>query len=149
MKKAVVLLTFIALVPSSCIPSRVTEVKQGIRGRVLWIEGNQMPGPGRKSTEGKPVIRELFIYKVLKLSDLTRVGALFSQPNQEPILIVKTNEAGEFQANLDEGVYSILTREETGFFANSFDGSSNVMPVEVTTGNYTLVNISINYKAVY
>ena len=150
MYKIISIVFVAALMFTSCAASRTSSsLDQGIRGKVVWVEGNQMPGPGRKTNVGAPVVRELLIYEVLKMNELERKGSLFVEPTEKPVIIVKSDESGNFEATLPVGVYSILTREEDGLFANSFDGDNNVMPVEVLEGEYTEVNITINYKAVY
>ncbi|MEM6523317.1 MAG: carboxypeptidase regulatory-like domain-containing protein [Bacteroidota bacterium] len=139
----------ILLLTCSCITSKISRTNEGIQGKVLWVEGNRMPAPNKTVDEGKPVIREIHIYKVLKLNDLDRTGSLFLAPQQKPVLVTKTNEFGEFKVNLESGIYSILTKEKDGFFANSFDSENHVHPVKITAGNFTNVKIIINYKAVY
>ncbi len=143
----VVSLTFLLLI--SCTASKPSKSDQGIQGKVLWIEGNQMPGPNKEADSGSPIIREIHIYPLIKLSDLQRVGSLFSAPDQSPVMVVTSNTSGEFKAQLEPGTYSIMTKEGNGFFANSFDGKNNIMPVRVEQETYTDVTITVNYKASY
>lgn len=149
MNKILVLYFSLCLALLACGTTKVSSQTQGIKGKVLWVEGNQMPGPGRERPEGKAVSREVVIYDVLKTTDLKQQDALFSEPTIKPVAVVKTNEQGEFEATLPEGVYSVLTREDDGLFANSFDGENNLMPVKVESGQFTVIKITINYRAVY
>ncbi|MEM1405340.1 MAG: carboxypeptidase regulatory-like domain-containing protein [Bacteroidota bacterium] len=149
MKQIVLLFTVLYSAIGGCATTQVSSQAQGVKGKVLWVEGNQMPGPDRKTNEGSPVTREIVFYDVLKTSDLKRLGALFQEPPFEPVAVVKTNEQGEFEINLPAGRYSLLTRENNGLFANLFDGENNVNPVTVESGKFTDIKIVINYNAVY
>ena len=149
MNKILVLIVILGSSIIGCAPTKVRSQSQGIKGRVMWIEGNQMPGPDRQRVEPKPVKREIVIHKVLKAPDLNRKGALFSKPSFKPVAVVETNDQGEFEVSLPIGLYSIFTRENEGLFANSFDSENNVTPVRVESGKFSEISITINYKAVY
>ena len=147
MTKAV--LALITIIFAACATSHVIVSQQGIEGKVTWVEGNRMPGPNKITPSPKPVMRQIYVYDLVKLNELERIGALFSEPKKKPVAIFSTNDTGEFKHDLPEGTYSVFTKEEGGLFANSFDGNNNVMPVTVESGNYIQLNITINYKAVY
>ncbi|MEM6359178.1 MAG: carboxypeptidase regulatory-like domain-containing protein [Bacteroidota bacterium] len=149
MKQIVLLFIVLCSGIGGCATTQISSQPPGVKGKVLWVEGNQMPGPDRKINEGSPVVREIIFYDVLKTSDLKRQNALFQEPPFEPVAIVKTNEQGEFEVNLPAGRYSLFTRENNGLFANLFDGENNVNPVTVESGEVTEVTVVINYKAVY
>ncbi|HAH36991.1 MAG TPA: hypothetical protein DCL81_10860 [Algoriphagus sp.] len=76
-------------------------------------------------------------------------GTLFQSISGEPITMVTTDEEGRYLLELAPGRYSIFTREEDGLFANIFDGDGNIQPVTVKKGEWTLLDIVINYKAVF
>lgn len=126
-------------------------IKQGVFGRVLWMEGNFMPSPDKpKPTVDMPAHRTIYIYTLTKLSETEGESPLFSRINSKLIAKVKTNKEGYFQCKLAPGKYSIFTLEEGGlFFANLFDGEGTITPFEVTKGSVTTYNISINYKAAF
>jgi hypothetical protein len=127
---------------------------QGIAGKVTWVEGNQMPmiltdGKSSSRNTSKAIQRTLKIYPLTKLSDLKLEDGLFTGIASNPIAEVKTDENGTYTIQLSPGKYSVFTVEDGGLFANIFDGDGNVQPVTVKEGEWTLLNIQVNYKAVY
>lgn len=132
-----------------CKSSQTQTLNQGIKGQVLWLEGNFMPGPGQDK-KGEPVVREIYIYSVINKAEMKEKGnQLYEMPNQKPIAITKSDENGIFEVALPAGKYSVFTKEAGGLFANLFDGQMNLNPVDVEKGKFTEVDIKINYKAVY
>ncbi|WP_339704045.1 carboxypeptidase regulatory-like domain-containing protein [Algoriphagus aquimarinus] len=128
---------------------------QGVVGQVTWLEGNQMPtivedgAKNKKTRIGDPVKRTVRVYPLVKISDVTLEGGLFKSVAVKPITEVETDENGQYTVNLSPGRYSILTVEESGLFASIFDGDGNIQPVTVKEGEWTLLNIVVNYKAAY
>jgi hypothetical protein len=144
-------LAFFSLLSLSSCKSYQPE-GQGITGTVTWIEGNQMPlisdsGEKRKDPEG--IKRTIRIYPLIRFSDLKIENSLFSPPGIQAVKEVETDEKGKFSVLLNPGRYSVFTVEEDGLFASIFDGEGNVMPVTVREGEWTLVDILVNYKASY
>lgn len=142
------LLFFMAASFIACKSSTAQQVTQGIRGQVLWFEGNFMPGPGQ-SNKGKPVQREVLIYDLTSMNNVIKEDQLYSEVPSELVKTVETDENGKFSVSLPPGRYSLFTKEEEGLFANVFDGEGNINPVIVNPGEMTAVTIDINYKAVY
>lgn len=128
---------------------------QGITGQVTWLEGNQMPtisetgNESKKDPKGIPVKRTIRIYPLLKISDMSLEDGLFKSLAAKPITEIETDESGKYSIKLSPGRYSVFTVEEDGLFANTFDGEGNVQPVTVKEGEWTLLDIVINYKAVF
>jgi hypothetical protein len=135
---------------SSCKPMQTDG--QGITGKVTWIEGNQMPmisDSGEKRKEPEGIKRTVLIYPLTKFSDLKLENSLFIPPTTQALKEVETDSKGKFTIQLSPGRYSVFTVEEGGLFANIFDGEGNVMPVTVKEGQWTLLDILVNYKANY
>lgn len=124
-------------------------IKQGIEGRLIWVEGNQMPGPDRKPTPSQGVAREVYIYPLLSLSDVKIEGVFVSEVNQQPIIKIQSDQNGNFAVNLPPGEYSVLIKETDGLFVNAFDSQNHLNPVVVGSRDITRVEISINYLAAY
>ncbi|PZX55556.1 carboxypeptidase regulatory-like domain-containing protein [Algoriphagus chordae] len=131
---------------------------QGVVGLVTWQEGNQMPmiteeaKKGKKDkriTVGDPIKRTVRVYPLIKISDVTLENGLFQSVAAKPITEIETDEDGRYSVNLSPGRYSILTVEEDGLFANIFDGEGNIQPVTVKDGEWTLLDIVVNYKAAF
>ncbi len=128
-----------------------SSIKQGVFGRVLWMQGNFMPSPDKpQRKENTPALRTVYIYKVTKLSETEGESPLFSKINKDLVAKVKTNKEGYFQCKLAPGNYSIFTLEDDGrFFANLFDGVGNITPFEIKVGEVMRYDININYKAAF
>ena len=135
----------------SSVKNDKVSIKQGVSGRVIWMEGNFMPSPDRAPDRvGKPAVRTVYIYKETKLAQTEGEAPLFSKIEGDLIAKVKTNKEGYFQCKLSPGKYSIFTLEEDRkFFANLFDGDGNIASFEVKTNEVTKYNISVNYKAAF
>ncbi len=126
-------------------------IKQGVFGKVLWLEGNFMPSPDKpKAGGGVPAPRTVYIYELTKLTDAEGEAPLFTKINKSLIAKAKTNKDGFFQCKLKPGKYSVFTLEEEGkFFASLFEGDGSIASFEVKEGEVTTYDIHINYKAAY
>lgn len=137
----------------SCLLQKEGEpkVKQGVYGKVTWLQGNLMPSPDEpRSTEGKLIERQLNIYEVVTFNEVQGQAPLFASINAKLIKTVKSNSQGFYECELPSGTYSIFTVESDGkFFANNFDGKGQINPIEIKQGSSIALNIQINYKAVY
>lgn len=121
---------------------------QGISGKVLWLEGNFMPGPNQ-SKSGEPVERRLFFYPLIKHADLSKQGNFYKKPAIDPVATVKSDADGNFSIALPTGKYSVFSEETEGLFANLQDGEGHIYPVEVKKGAFTDITFKIDYMAVY
>lgn len=125
---------------------------EGITGTLTWLEGNQMPmisDTGDAQDKPKPVQRKVLIYPLLKFSDLKVKDGLFEPPRILPLAEVESDLQGKYSVRLKPGKYSVFTQEDEGLFASVFDGEGNVMPVTVKEGQWTLLDILVNYKATF
>ena len=131
--------------------SNPSSIKQGVSGRVLWMEGNFMPSPDRPNrSQGTPAKRTVYIYQLTKLSEVSGESPLFAAVRSTLVAKVKTDKQGYFSCQLSPGKYSIFTREEEDkFFANLFDGDGNIAPFAVKADEVTKYDVSVNYKAAF
>lgn len=141
------ILFFLLLAGCASVPGQDT---QGISGTTVWVEGNRMPGPETKIPAPDPVQRWVYVTHVVNMDELpAMVDGLYPALPVEPIDSVQTTKKGAFTLSLPAGTYSLFTREEDGFFANTFDQDGNVNPVTVQENKIQNITIEINYKAVY
>jgi hypothetical protein len=143
---------FTGLLLTSCKPFKPDG--QGITGTVTWLEGNRMPmmtesGKAEGKPKASPIKRLVKIYPLIQFSDLKMEDGLFIAVAAEPIAEVETNDKGVYSIPLSPGRYSVLIVEENGLFANIFDGEGNVNPVTVKENEWTLLDVEVNYRAVY
>lgn len=133
----------------SCKSTEAQTVEQGIKGQVKWYEGNLMPGPDNKATQGEAVQREVHIYELVSINNMPRQGELYEEMPSKLVKKVTTDENGNFSVALSPGQYSVFTKEDEGLFASISDGEGNINPVTVQEGEVTEIKIDINYKAYY
>lgn len=154
MKKLTVFLLFLSsvILLQYCKPYQPEG--QGITGTVTWVEGNQMPMVSESSDTpsknvAKPVKRTVRVYPLIQFEDLKVENGLYTAIAEKPLTEVETDEKGRYSVQLSPGRYSIFIVEESGLFANIFDGEGNVQPVTVKESEWTLLDIEVNYKAAY
>lgn len=123
-------------------------MEEGLKGRVLWVEGNQMPGPGRYLSPGTPVVREIHIFKPASPSQVKGQGSLFSDVTSEFVEKVMSDENGYFEIALPPGKYSVFVKEGDNFFASRMD-NLHYNPVVIQKGAVSEMQITVNYKAYY
>ncbi|MDQ8003602.1 MAG: hypothetical protein REI64_02315 [Pedobacter sp.] len=126
-------------------------VKQGVYGNVTWLSGNMMPSPDEpRAMEGRPVERQINIYKVVTFNQVQGNAPLFKAIEGKLVKSVKSNAKGFYQCDLDPGVYSVFVLEKNGeLFANISNGRGQINPITVQSGNSTKLDIQINYEAAY
>lgn len=126
-------------------------ITQGVQGQVVWLEGNLMPSPEAKNlTTGRPIEREILIYRAVTLDQVSGEPPLFSRISAELVQRVKSNANGDFKCSLPPGIYSVFTLEPQGMmFANSFNGQGFINAIKILPGELTKMKIEVNYKAAY
>ncbi|MBL7864490.1 MAG: carboxypeptidase regulatory-like domain-containing protein [Cyclobacteriaceae bacterium] len=123
--------------------------KQGLRGQVFWVSGNQMPGPEAVLSPNQGASREVLIYELTGLSDATQVGPFFRDIKTRLVATVQSKADGTFKIKLPVGNYSVFTKERHGLYANLFDGKGNINPVAIKPGEYAWKTITIDYDVAY
>jgi hypothetical protein len=124
---------------------------QGLQGTIYFLEGNFMP----PSTGAKtPVERELHIYELTTLGQVTRVntgypGIFISIVQTKLIAKVQSDDEGKFSVGLPPGRYSLMVIEGDLLYVNLFEGMGMLFPVEVIEGEYKEIEFKIDYMAVY
>ena len=151
MKNTVIGSVLIVLLTFCISPGQRCNQKEGISGRVFWLEGNYMPSPDPgPRAEKVPVKRQIAIYELMKLDEVDDAqGPLFKQLPGSALKNEWTDQSGNFRICLTPGSYSVFTVEEEGYFANRFDGQGHIQAVTVTKGQFTDITIDIDYKAYY
>ena len=123
--------------------------KQGLRGQVFWVSGNQMPGPEAILSPNQGATREIIIYELTSFKDVTQVGPFFRDVKTKMVATIQSKPDGTFKVKLPPGAYSVFTKERNGLYANLFDEKNNINPVTVKGGQYAWRTITIDYDAAY
>ena len=143
MKKLLLLLAFFSFVQFAAPP------KEGIKGQVFWVSGDQMPGPGKSVSPQLGVVRDILIFKKLTVGDVNQNGQFIDVKDAEPVTTVRSNSDGTFKAKLPPGDYSVFTREPAGLFANIIDHDGCVNCITVKPKSFAWMSITIDYEASY
>ncbi|MBL7845103.1 MAG: carboxypeptidase regulatory-like domain-containing protein [Cyclobacteriaceae bacterium] len=123
--------------------------QQGIKGKVEWISGNQMPGPDQPPSKPLGIKREIWIYQATTIDQVSMDGVFFSDIPTFLVKKVKSNKKGCFKATLPPGDYSLFIKEKYGLFANRFDGQNRVNCLTVKPGEFIEITIRVDYEAAY
>lgn len=125
-------------------------ISQGISGQVLWYEGDLMPGFNKEPVAGKPIEREIHIYKATTIDQAEVLeGTFYSNINSELVLTTISDEDGKFIVSLDTGTYSVFVKEARGLFANRFDQGGFINPVTIRENELVRITIKVDYMAAY
>ncbi len=130
--------------------SKVIHNQNKVCGKVSWASGNQMPSPDSPPRVPKGIQREVLVYELTNIKQVSNHKGFFSNIQTKLIISTLTDKNGDFCLDLPEGKYSIMVREdEKGLWANIFDGEENIFPFEVKKGNNEPINFVVNYQAAY
>jgi len=129
-------------------------IEQGIRGQVLWLEGNLMPSIGEEGDvperpTGEGIQRTLHIYELTDRNEAEYRDGFFVNVEEELVKTVESNPSGNFSVALEPGRYSVLVEEDQGLYAGVYDGEGNLQPVTVVEDSITYLEIKVDYKAAY
>ena len=123
--------------------------KEGIRGKVYWVSGNQMPGPGKTQSPDLGIEREIYIHEVTTLDQVDGKDGFYSKIHSPLIIKILSKRNGTFKVALPPGVYSVFTKEPQGFYANLFDQNNQINPVTVHPRKFTWMSITLDYEAAF
>lgn len=122
---------------------------QGIRGKVTWSEGSQMPGPDRNNEGSRGIARKIYVYQVTSLEQVVEEDGFYKTINNQLIKIGKSRKNGRFSIKLPSGTYSVFIQEQKGLWANLFNEKNQINTVQINAGQWTPLSINVNYMAAY
>lgn len=141
------LILIIPLFLTNCKTVKDEKIEQGVVGTVLWFEGNLMPSPGVPAPEGKPIERTVLICELTNASQIKGDAPMYESTPGKIVKELKSDKNGIFKTELPVGEYSVFVREESGYFANSFDAKNNICVLKIEKDKVTEMKIDVNYKA--
>jgi len=133
-------------------------IAQGVTGRVIFWEGDFMPGMDREGRpDGRggrkiPVVRDIYIHALTNMSMVEQApdySPFYSRINSELVAQTRSDSTGAFQVELPPGRYSCFVKEDSMLYANMFDGDGNILPFEVRKDSVTHITIDITYEATF
>ncbi|HTJ14544.1 MAG TPA: hypothetical protein VL547_21040 [Dinghuibacter sp.] len=127
-------------------PSLTLYVKQGVRGYVRELKGNQMPSPSRPLSRGKGFAATLCIFKLVNLSQVEpdRKASFYKAVHAPLVKTIQADSTGYFEASLDTGSYSLFIKVDNSYYANLRDQYNNLAPIRVQAGQ--VAHIDLTYK---
>lgn len=123
--------------------------RQGIKGHVYLVTGNQMPSPDVPPSKPRGMKTILYIYELTNISQVSREGAFYKTISTKLIKEINTDESGYFKAKLKPGMYSLFVKKDDLLYSSVFDDKNNIHPVEVKKGVWAEEEFKANYGAVY
>ena len=144
---AIILVSFFV---SNCSSNRTSSSHDVgfLIGTVVLSEENQMPN-NQVSRAPKGVRKEILIFELTNVSETQASGKLYSSINSKLLKTTKTNAEGEFKVKLTEGKYSVVVKENDGYYINLFDKDNNIHPVMIEGNKTTTTTVTISYNASY
>jgi hypothetical protein len=142
-------LLIIASILCICTASFAQKQKQGICGKVIWVSGNQMPGPDKELASSKGIVREIVVYEVTTNEQATQGDGFCKDIKTKLVARTKSKKNGTFSVGLPTGTYSVFVVEEKGLWANNFDGHGRINPVTISDNNWVNLTLEVNYEASY
>ena len=85
--------------------------RQGIKGYVRLVKGNQMPSPDRIISQPAGIKTSLYIFELTNVSQVVSQGAFYTSVSSKLIKEVKTNDEGYFKVKLKPGIYSLFVKK--------------------------------------
>jgi hypothetical protein len=76
------ILSTMACTHKSTSSSKVIHNQSKVCGKVTWVAGNQMPSPDRPPRVPKGIQREVLIYELTNLKQVTQVNGFYSNIKQ-------------------------------------------------------------------
>lgn len=123
-------------------------ITQGISGTLIITEGNCMPVIGPISTcKSYPVKRRISIYEYTETKNATGTMPAYDAINATLVAETDTDVDGFFQVSLVPGKYSVFMREKGKFYANRFDGTGGINPVDVENDHVNIAHQTIDYAS--
>jgi hypothetical protein len=126
-------------------------VGQGLSGYIKEVIGNQMPSPDVQPGEPRGFKTTLYIYEPTNINQVETIGnsSFYSAIHTKLVTSVESDSLGYFITPLPAGTYSLFTKLDGKFYANSFDSQNNIAKTTVEENKLTKVNIVISARATF
>jgi len=116
-------------------PTDPEPIEQGLRGEVIFWEGNFMPTypvPSKGGTK-TPVSRTIHIYEPTSIRDVDYkgVGPFIRNIHTTRVTTTRSNNNGLFEVYLSPGQYSVFFVEKDGYYATGSDGQGYLSTVTI------------------
>lgn len=112
---------------------------QGVRGVVVRLQGDQMPTVGSSKPRNPPelISTQVWIFSGRIRGQNPRWSVSEAQKHPNLIKKVRSDEQGNFFANLPPGEYTLFAQYGSDLYLNSFLGDGSYASVRVSEGKVT------------
>ena len=141
--------------PPSQAETNTDQMQQGIQGRFTKLSGNFMPRISDDATSDSStasVSTNIWVFSSRVKSDVPTpqwISIADAQNHPQFIMVIPTDENGEFSIGLEPGIYTLFTESDELLYLNSFDGEGYYSSVEVTEGATNFVELVNSEDAVF
>jgi len=140
----------ICLSISAFLPAGIQSChKQGIKGNIYQVSGNQMPSPDLPPSKPKGMETTLYIYELTNTSQVIKEGDFYRTISTSLVEQIESNEDGSFKIKIKPGIYSLFVKKGDLFYSNIFDDKNNIHPVEVKKGKWTIEDFKVDYGVIH
>lgn len=132
--------------PTENTPLSPVYVKQGVKGYVRELKGNQMPSPSRPLSRGRGFPATICIFKIVNTSQVEpdRKASCYKSVHAPLVKTIRADSTGYFEASLDTGSYSLFIKVDNFYYANLRDQFNHLAPIRVQAGQ--VADIDLTYK---
>ena len=123
--------------------------RQGVKGQLFLVTGNQMPGPDKVHIPRKGTVREIYVYELTNIAEADKEEGFYKKVHTKFVKSMFSKTDGTFKIKLPPGNYSLFVKENKGLYANIFDSENNISPIIVKSRKYTWMTVTIDYEATY
>ena len=133
----------------SILSKTIACFKQGIKGHVYQVSGDQMPSPDLPPSKPKGMKATLAIFELTNTNQVKTAGKFYETPTTKLVELIQTDENGAYKVKLQPGKYSLFLKIDSLYYSNVFDDKFNIHPVEIKKGKWSADNFTFSYNAVY
>jgi hypothetical protein len=118
-------------------------VKQGIRGCVYMLKGDQMPHPGIPGKRPGRIAASVYIFPLVNMSQAEQgeKASFYKAIHARLVKVAETDSTGYFEASLDTGEYSLFIGVGESYYSGIRDQYDNLTPVKVYSSRQTYVEL--------
>ncbi len=130
------------------------DLASGVYGRVLWREGNWMPGDGSGGGSEWPLQATVAAFPVVLEADATPDSSnpdaygRFQFPSATPVATAASDSDGCYALALDPGDYTVVSDDSGAWYCNSYS-ADGLCVVTVGSSGAVELNITVDYMAAY
>jgi hypothetical protein len=105
---------------------------QGVRGQVVKMTGDFMPGPGPSRGRRTPLAVPVYVFK-------GRIRPMAKPPREHPALlkVLQADKEGRFELALPPGEYTVVAEIDGALYLNLISGPGEWGSVKVNAGKWT------------